>query len=99
MIELPPQMVLFLIVSVGVLLVLLIVSFTSRPRVFTEYLRLMTGIRLSPREVSRVFREKGRPGVRELFLDLIIREDLRDSPRITPDTPPVRPTKRLEDRP
>lgn len=88
MIEVPPHMVMFLIVSVGVLLVLLIVSFASRPRVFTEYLRHMTGIRLSPREVSRVFKESGRPGVRELFLDLIIREDLRDSPRITPDTLP-----------
>jgi len=90
MIELTPQMVVFLVASVGILLVLLIVSFTSRSRVFTEYLRLMTGIRLSPREVSRVFRHRGRPGVREMFLDLIIREDLRDSPRITPDTPPSR---------
>jgi hypothetical protein len=25
-----------------------------------------------------------------MFLELIIREDLRDSPRITPDTPPDR---------
>ena len=99
MIELPPHMVMFLIVSVGVLLALLIVSFASRPRVFTEYLHHMTGIRLSPREVSRVFKEKGRPGVRELFLDLIIREDLRDSPRITPDTPPERVTDLSEGRP
>lgn len=90
MIELPPHMVVFLVTAVGVLLVLLIVSFTSRARVFTEYLRLMTGIRLSPREVGRVFRQRGRPGVREMFLELIIREDLRDSPPITPDTPPSR---------
>jgi len=61
-----------------VLLLLLVVSFASRPRVFSQYLRTMTGIAVSPGEVRRVFRERGRSGVRELFLDLLIREDLRE---------------------
>jgi hypothetical protein len=63
--------------AVGLLL-LLVVSFGSRPRVFSQYLRAMTGISVSPGEVRRVFRERGRAGVRELFLDLLIREDLRE---------------------
>ena len=63
--------------AVGLLL-LLVVSFASRPRVFSQYLRTMTGIVISPGEVRRVFKERGRPGVRELFLDLLIREDLRE---------------------
>ena len=61
-----------------VLLLLLVVSFASRPRVFSQYLRAMTGIGVSPGEVRRVFQERGRAGVRELFLDLLIREDLRE---------------------
>ena len=60
------------------LLLLLVVSFASRPRVFSQYLKTMTGIVVSSAEVRRVFRERGRPGVRELFLDLLIREDLRE---------------------
>jgi hypothetical protein len=64
--------------AVGLLL-LLVVSFASRPRVFSQYLRTMTGIVISPGEVRRVFKERGRAGVRELFLDLLIREDLRES--------------------
>ena len=63
--------------AVGLLL-LLVVSFASRPRVFSQYLRAMTGIVVSPSEVRRVFKERGRAGVRELFLDLLIREDLRE---------------------
>jgi hypothetical protein len=63
--------------AVGLLL-LLVVSFASRPRVFSQYLRAMTGIAVSPGEVRRVFKERGRAGVRELFLDLLIREDLRE---------------------
>ena len=61
-----------------VLLLLLVVSFGSRPRVFSQYLRTMTGIAVSPGEIRRVFKQRGRAGVRELFLDLLIREDLRE---------------------
>ena len=63
--------------AVGLLL-LLVVSFASRPRVFSQYLRTMTGIAVSPGEVRRVYKQRGRAGVRELFLDLLIREDLRE---------------------
>jgi hypothetical protein len=90
MIDLSPEAVTLLVVLTGVLLLFLIVSVLSRPRIFTQYLRHMTGIRLSPRDVSRVFKTRGRAGVRDMFLDLIIREDLRDGPTITPDTPPDR---------
>jgi hypothetical protein len=68
----------------SVLLLILIVSFRSRPVVFCQYLEAMTGIRLRPADVRRVFRQRGREGVRELFLDLIIREDLKQGP-IVPD--------------
>lgn len=63
-----------------VLLVILIVSFRSRAVVFCQYLETMTGIRLKPSEVRRVFDSSGRNGVREMFLDLIIREDLKEGP-------------------
>jgi len=88
MIELSPQMNTFLLASVGVLLVLLVVSFLSRPRVFTQYLLAMTGIKLSARDVARVFRQRGKAGVRDMFLELIIREDVKSGPRITPDSMP-----------
>ncbi len=87
MIDLSPEATTLLLATVGVLIVLLIVSFQSRARVFTQYLQHMTGIRLSSRDVGRIFRERGQAGVRDMFLELIIREDLRDGPRITPDTP------------
>jgi hypothetical protein len=61
-----------------VMLLLLVVSFASRPRVFSQYLRALTGISVSPGEVRRVYKMRGRAGVRELFLDLLIREDLRE---------------------
>ena len=67
-----------------VLLLILVVSFRSRAVVFCQYLEAMTGIQLRPSDVRRVFRERGQNGVRELFLDLIIREDLKDGP-IVPD--------------
>jgi hypothetical protein len=67
-----------------VLLLILIISFRSRARVFCQYLEAMTGIRLEPKDVRRVFSEQGQNGVRELFLDLIIREDLKEGP-IVPD--------------
>jgi len=63
-----------------VLLLLLIVSFRARAVVFCQYLKTMTGIELQPSLVRRVFRESGREGVRELFLDLIIRQDLKEGP-------------------
>jgi hypothetical protein len=88
MIELSTQMVMYLVAAVGVLLLLLVVSFLSRPRVFTQYLEAMTGIKLSARDVARVFKQRGKAGVRDMFLELIIREDLRSGPRITPDSSP-----------
>ena len=45
----------------------------------------MTGVKLSPGDVRRAFSERGRNGVREMFLDLIIREDLKDGPIEIPD--------------
>ncbi len=74
-----------------VLLILLMVSFASRPRVFSQYLRAMTGIAVTPREVRRIFKQRGRTGVRELFLDLLIREDLREDGVARPEDKPARP--------
>jgi hypothetical protein len=68
------------LIFAGVLLLILIISFRSRAVVFCQYLEAMTGIRLEPSDVRRVYREKGRNGVRELFLDLIIRADLQEGP-------------------
>jgi hypothetical protein len=76
------------LVFAAILLLILIVSFRSRAVVFCQYLEAMTGIRLKPSDVRRVYREKGRNGVRELFLDLIIREDLKDGPIDIPDDEP-----------
>jgi hypothetical protein len=87
MIDLSPEATTLLLATVGVLVLLLVVSFQSRARVFTQYLQHMTGIRLKSRDVARVFRERGQGGVRDMFLELIIREDLRDGPRVTPDSP------------
>ncbi|HPR65122.1 MAG TPA: hypothetical protein PK014_12990 [Thermoanaerobaculia bacterium] len=92
-----PKLV-YMLAFTFVLLVILVVSFSSRARVFSQYLKMMTGIRLKPSEIREVFRLRGKPGVRELFLDLIIREDLKDSPPITPDTPASRPATELIDR-
>ncbi len=69
-----------------VLLVILIISFGARGRVFCQYLKYMTGIELTPGEVMTVYKNRGKPGVRELFLELLIREDLEDEPTITPDS-------------
>ena len=82
----------------GVLFFILGISLASRARVFCQYLRVMTGIALTPKEVKTVFRARGKAGVRELFLDLLIREDLADTPAITPDTPPSKPVTDLIDR-
>jgi hypothetical protein len=68
-----------------VLLLLLIISFRSRSYVFCQYLKTMTGIRLKPGEVRGRFKTGGQGGVRELFLDLIIREDLKGGPTPIPE--------------
>jgi hypothetical protein len=62
------------------LLIILIVSFRSRSVVFCQYLETMTGIKLRPSQVARVFSKRGREGVREMFLDLLIKEDLKQGP-------------------
>jgi hypothetical protein len=63
----------------GLLFLILVVSFRSRATVFCQYLKAMTGIELKPRDVGSVFKAQGQDGVRELFLDLIIKEDLRQT--------------------
>ena len=68
------------LVFAGILLLILVISFRSRAVVFCQYLATMTGIRLKPSDVRRVYRERGREGVREMFLDLIIRADLQEGP-------------------
>ena len=68
-----------------VLLALLIVSFRSRAYVFCQYLKTMTGIALRPADVKRAFKTGGREGVREMFLDRIIREDLKGGPVAIPE--------------
>jgi hypothetical protein len=88
--DLSPQVTMVLVGTTGALLLVLIVSMLSRPRIFTQYLEHMTGIKLSPRDVAEVFKSRGKAGVRDMFLELIIREDLKDGPTITPDTPPDR---------
>ena len=70
----------------ALLLFLLIVSFRSRSYVFCQYLKTMTGVILKPTEVRRAFKVGGREGVRALFLDLIIREDLKEGPAAIPDS-------------
>jgi len=62
------------------LLAILIISFRSRAVVFCQYLQTMTGIKLSPSDVRRVYSEGGADAVRAFFLDLIIREDLKQGP-------------------
>jgi hypothetical protein len=68
-----------------VLLVILIISFRSRAVVFCQYLEAMTGVRLRPSDVRKVFDAHGQNGVREMFLALIIREDLKEGPIGIPD--------------
>jgi hypothetical protein len=64
----------------GLLLLILVISFRSRAVVFCQYLKAMTGIALKPSDVRRVYGQRGKDGVREFFLDLIIREDLKQGP-------------------
>lgn len=68
-----------LIAFAVLLLFILVVSFRSRATVFCQYLKAMTGVELKPRDVRSVFKAQGQDGVRELFLDLIIKEDLRQT--------------------
>ena len=67
------------------LLILLVISFRSRAYVFCQYLKTMAGITLKPTDVKAAFGRGGKEGVRELFLDLIIREDLKSGPISIPD--------------
>lgn len=77
------------VAAVAILLTLLVASFVSRARVLCQYLSVMTGIELKPAKVRRVFKSKGRGGVRDLLIALLIQEDLADSSRvITPDSKP-----------
>jgi hypothetical protein len=69
---------------VGALLLILLISFLLRARVFCQYLNQMTGIELSPNEVKEAFRRRGRDGVRELLLDRTIRADLEENPPLIP---------------
>jgi hypothetical protein len=69
----------------GLLLAILVISFAARAIVFCQYLERMTGIALKPDDVRRAYRDRGQTGVRELFLDLIIREDLKEGPIAVPD--------------
>lgn len=78
-----------LLAFAGVLLIILIVSFRSRAVVFCQYLQAMTGIKLKPYQVARVFRQRGKDGVREFFLDLIIKEDLKQGPIKIPSGPDI----------
>jgi hypothetical protein len=64
----------------GVLLAILAISFSARAVVFCQYLKQMTGIELKPADVKRAYKQNGQNGVREMFLDLIIREDLKQGP-------------------
>jgi len=70
---------LVLLAFAGVLFLILLTSFRSRAIVFCQYLKAMTGVELKPRQVRSVFKERGKDGVREMFLDLIIKEDLRET--------------------
>ena len=74
-----------LLSACAVLLFLLVISFRSRATVFCQYLKAMTGVSLKPADVTRAFKSGGEEGVRELFLDLIIREDLKHGPTAIPD--------------
>ena len=89
--EFSPSVTVKLLASGGIviLLTLLVISFMSRARVFCQYLSHMTGIELKHLTVRRIYRQKGRGGVRDMLISLLIQEDLADPNRIvTPDTKP-----------
>lgn len=68
-----------LLAFAAVLLFILVISFRSRAIVFCQYLKTMTGVELKPQQVRGVFKKLGRDGVREMFLDLIIKQDLNET--------------------
>jgi len=70
---------LILLSFAGILFLILLISFRSRATVFCQYLKAMTGVELKPRQVRTVFNERGKDGVREMFLDLIIKQDLSET--------------------
>jgi hypothetical protein len=74
-----------LLSACAVLAFLLVISFRSRSTVFCQYLKTMTGVSLKPADVTRAFKTGGKEHVRELFLDLIIREDLKNGPVEIPE--------------
>jgi hypothetical protein len=80
-----------LLSACAVLFFLLVISFRSRSTVFCQYLKTMTGISLKPADVTRAFKGGGKERVRELFLDLIIREDLKEGPAAIPDSAGTQP--------
>ena len=84
---------------ITLLFFILVVSFTSRARMFCQYLKAMSGIELKPGEVHHAFKLRGKEGVRELFLDLIIREEAKSSPPITPDSEPRKPITEMIGKP
>jgi hypothetical protein len=73
------------LVCAAALVAILIISFAARAVVFCQYLKQMTGIELKPDEVRRAYHDRGQNGVRDLFLDLIIREDLKEGPIAVPE--------------
>jgi hypothetical protein len=76
-------------IGITLLLVLLVASFLSRARVFCEYLRHMTGIELRPKTVKKIYKAKGRGGVRDMLISLLVQQDLADPSRVvTPDSKP-----------
>ena len=79
-----------------VLLVILVISFRSRAVVFCQYLKTMTGVELKPSNVRRVYKESGKSGVREMFLDLMIRQDLKDGPLRVPGDGDVPPSEEID---
>src|SRR5688500_7640091 len=81
-----------------ILLVILVVSFRSRSVVFCQNLEAMTGVKLSTAEVKREFGKRGRNGVRAMFLDLIIREDLKEGPIDIPEAGTEQPQEPSPDR-
>jgi hypothetical protein len=88
--EMTPEVLVVFLAATGALVLVLVASILMRPRIFTQYLEHMTGIVLSSSDVAHVFKTRGKAGVRDMFLELIIREDLKDGPTITPDSPPDR---------
>jgi hypothetical protein len=77
------------VAAIGLLLFILVASFMSRSKVFCQYLKHMTGIRLKPSMVLHLYKKGGKSAVRDHLIDLLIREDLADTSRIvTPDSKP-----------